>query len=75
MKDYDALRRRALEFDAAWEKAFNAGRDTTSVFEAAEAEGFRPVKVTPPGMFAHCDELRRLASFWGRGDPCADVDE
>ena len=62
MEDH-TLRQRAKHFDRLWEEAFEAPpHDTTAVFEQAEAEGFHPVKVAPPDMFAHEDELNRLAS-------------
>ena len=45
-----------------WEEAFmSPPHDTTSVFERA-AEGFHPVQVAPPNMFAHEEEIRRLPS-------------
>lgn len=55
-----SLRQRAECFDRMWEEAFP---DTDEVFEWAKAEGFHPVHVAPPNMFAHDEELRRLVSF------------
>ena len=56
-------RRRARELDCMWEEALQTPpHDTTDVFELAESEGFRPVRVAPPDMFAHKNELHHLAS-------------
>lgn len=57
-------RQRALEHDRMWEEAFRSPpHDTTSVFDQAAAEGFHPVRVAPPYMFAHEEEIRRLAGL------------
>ena len=58
-----ARRQRALEYDRMWEEALQSPpHDTAEVFERAAAEGFHPVQVAPPNMFAHDDKSRRLAS-------------
>ena len=57
MTDWKKMRKRALEFDAEWQKAFDAEDDCGPVIDRALEEGFVPTKPAPPEMFAHVREI------------------
>ena len=59
MADFEAMRQRAKELDAAWEVAHKANHDGGPVVDRALREGFVPTRPEPPEMFWHLRELER----------------